>query len=324
MMMTLIMVFTMLPITSSEVRAEDSDTIQFETTYTKTVSKQSQYFKPSDPYKDGYYYDSFEFSTTTVGTFDVKLVTKESGLFSNVGIYKDGETYTGHIIGSPNYDSTKGEYTYNIIFGGYTQYSAGKYHLEIRFAESNITDTAKEYSFSITNHPKVDALKTIQIAKSNYTYTGKSIKPNVTIIKEDGTTAKSSDYTVSYSNNKAIGTAKITATGRNNCAGKITKTFVINPKSTTQYAPVRAKKAFTVKWKKSTAANCIGYQIKYSTSSKMSKYTIIKVKGNKNTSKKISKLKANKKYYVCVRTYKTVNGKNYYSSWSTKKAVITK
>lgn len=48
------------------------------------------------------------------------------------------------------------------------------------------------------------------------------------------------------------------------------------------------------------------------------------VKGCKYTSKKIIKLKAKKLYYVQVRTYKTVNGKKYYSSWSSRKSVKSK
>ena len=48
------------------------------------------------------------------------------------------------------------------------------------------------------------------------------------------------------------------------------------------------------------------------------------VKGYKYTSKKITKLKAKKKYYVQIRTYKTVSGKNYYSSWSRVKSVTTR
>ena len=47
---------------------------------------------------------------------------------------------------------------------------------------------------------------------------------------------------------------------------------------------------------------------------------------NKNTivSKKISKLKAKKTYYIQVRTYKTVKGTKYYSAWSKVKKVKTK
>ena len=50
----------------------------------------------------------------------------------------------------------------------------------------------------------------------------------------------------------------------------------------------------------------------------------VTVTSNKTTSKKIKSLKAKKKYYVRVRTYKTVNGTKYYSGWSTKKYVTTK
>ena len=48
------------------------------------------------------------------------------------------------------------------------------------------------------------------------------------------------------------------------------------------------------------------------------------VKGYKKTSKKVTKLKAKKKYYVRIRTYKTVSGTKYYSEWSKTKTVRTK
>lgn len=52
-------------------------------------------------------------------------------------------------------------------------------------------------------------------------------------------------------------------------------------------------------------------------------YTVT-VKGYKKTSKTIKKLKAKKKYYVHVRTYKKVGTVKYYSSWSKTKSVKTK
>ncbi len=82
-------------------------------------------------------------------------------------------------------------------------------------------------------------------------------------------------------------------------------------------------RAFTVKWKKKS--NITGYQIQYSTNSKFKKGNkSIKIKSAKTVSKKITKLKVAKKYYVRVRTYKIVNKKTYYSSWSKKKNVTTK
>ena len=82
-------------------------------------------------------------------------------------------------------------------------------------------------------------------------------------------------------------------------------------------------RAFTVKWKKKT--NIAGYQIQYSTNSKFKKGNkTIKIKKAKTVSKKITGLKPSKKYYVRIRTYKIVNKKTYYSSWSKKKNVTTK
>ena len=63
-----------------------------------------------------------------------------------------------------------------------------------------------------------------------------------------------------------------------------------------------------------------GYQIQYSTDSKFKKEKkSIKTKNAKTVSKKITKLKAAKKYYVRIRTYK---GKKY-SKWSKVKSIKT-
>ena len=88
---------------------------------------------------------------------------------------------------------------------------------------------------------------------------------------------------------------------------------------TTTITSVKAQsKAFTVKWKKKSSIT--GYQIQYSTDSKFKKEKkSIKTKNAKTVSKKITKLKAAKKYYVRIRTYK---GKKY-SKWSKVKSTKT-
>ena len=78
-------------------------------------------------------------------------------------------------------------------------------------------------------------------------------------------------------------------------------------------------RAFTVKWKKKS--NITGYQIQYSTNSNFKNNNkIIKIKKAKIVSKNITGLKASKKYYIRIRTYK---GKKY-SNWSKKKNIIIK
>lgn len=86
---------------------------------------------------------------------------------------------------------------------------------------------------------------------------------------------------------------------------------------TTTITSIKAQnKAFTVKWKKKSSIT--GYQIQYSTNSKFKKNNKkIKIKNAKTVSKKITKLKASKKYYVRIRTYQ---GKKY-SKWSKVKSI---
>ena len=85
---------------------------------------------------------------------------------------------------------------------------------------------------------------------------------------------------------------------------------------------------FTAKWSKAPSVS--GYRVQYSTSSKFDKKVTkaLKVTNGNATSATITGLKGGKKYYVRVRTYKTVkvNGKNVklYSGWSKAKSVTTK
>ena len=79
-------------------------------------------------------------------------------------------------------------------------------------------------------------------------------------------------------------------------------------------------KSATVKWKKKSK-NVTGYQVQYSTSKKFKSAKTVTVKGKSKTSKKLTKLKKNKTYYVRVRTYRSVNGTTVYSKWSGKKSV---
>lgn len=170
--------------------------------------------------------------------------------------------------------------------------------------------------------------KTITLSKTSYTYDGKAKKPGVTVKDSNGKTISLKYYTVSYSKGrKNVGKYTVTIKFKGNYSGTIKKTFTIKPKAASISKLTKGKKAFTVKWKKQTQQTT-GYQIQYSTSSKFKNAKSVTISKNKTVSKKITKLKAKKKYYVRIRTYKTVkvNGKNVkiYSSWSKAKSVKTK
>lgn len=80
-----------------------------------------------------------------------------------------------------------------------------------------------------------------------------------------------------------------------------------------------AKQSFVVTWGKKSYS---GYQIRYSLKSSMASSKSVTITNASTISKKISRLKSKKKYYVQIRTYKIVNGKKYYSEWSGKKSVV--
>ncbi len=167
--------------------------------------------------------------------------------------------------------------------------------------------------------------KTIKLSKTSYTYNGKVQTPSVIVKDSKGKTLKkNTDYTVTYAKGrKNVGKYTVTIKFKGNYSGTVKKTFTIKPKSTSISKLTPGKKKFTVKWKKQTSQTT-GYQIQYSTSSKFKSAKTVTVSKNKTTAKTISKLKAKKKYYVRVRTYKTVNGTKLYSSWSKSKSVTTK
>jgi len=102
---------------------------------------------------------------------------------------------------------------------------------------------------------------------------------------------------------------------------KNTKT--VKPKKTSIKKHSKGKKKFTVTWAKVSGVK--GYQIQYSSNKKFKKNNkSVTVTKQKTTKATVKKLKSKKKYYVRVRTYKTVNGKKIYSSWSKVKSVKTK
>jgi len=164
---------------------------------------------------------------------------------------------------------------------------------------------------------------TVSPDKTKYTYTGKAIKPAVTVSLGDEVLEQGRDYTVKYSNNKNVGMATITVTGKGSFTGAATGTFKIVPTGTTLTSVTGGKQQFTVKWKKQTTQTT-GYQIQYSTSKTFaSGNKTVTISSAQTTGKTIKGLKSKKTYYVRIRTYKTVDGTKFYSGWSDKKSVKT-
>ena len=181
-------------------------------------------------------------------------------------------------------------------------------------------------TLSTTVIPKASSIK---LKATSLTYNGKVRTAKVIVKDRTGKTlVKNTDYTVSYAKGrKYVGKYAVKITFKGKYSGTKTLYFTIKPKATSISSLKAGSKKFTVKWKKQ-ATQTTGYQVQYSASSKFSKAKTVTVGKNTTVSKKISKLSGKKKYYVRVRTYKTVkiNGKSIriYSGWSKAKTVTTK
>lgn len=246
-----------------------------------------------------------------------------------------------------------GEATVTVTASETDNYKQAQFKVAIKVSGDN-TATACSHDYQITINPAstksdgsigekcskcgmeksrtvIYAVHTVQLSKISYAYNGKVQKPSVTIRDSQGNTLKNNtDYTISLPKGmKKAGRYTVTVTLKGNYKGTVKKIFDIVPKGTSIAKVTAKKKGFTVKWKKQSSQTT-GYEIAYSTSRKFAKKDTktATVKKNKTTSKSISKLKAKKKYYVRVRTYKTVksNGKTVklYSGWSKVKTVKTK
>lgn len=169
----------------------------------------------------------------------------------------------------------------------------------------------------------------VKLGQSQFIYNGKVKNPKVIVKDSKGNVVNKKYYSVTkQTGRKNVGKYTYTVKFKGHYAGTKKLTLTVKPKATIAKKPVAAKKAFTVKWNK-VSKQVTGYEIMYATNSKFTKgKKTVKVTNYKVTSKKITKLKAKQKYYVKVRTYKTVkvNGKktNIYSNWSKYRTVTTK
>ena len=199
------------------------------------------------------------------------------------------------------------------------------YKNNTKVGTATVTITGKgSYTGTISKTFKINAAsiaKATVSGLSNKTYTGKAITQTPTVKLGSKTLKKGADYTVTFKDNKAVGTATVTIKGKGNYKGTVSKTFKITPKKTTLKSVTSLKtKQMKVTWTKVNGAT--GYQITYAASSDFKT-------GKKNvnatgTSKTISGLTKGKTYYVKVRTYKTVKGTKYYSGYSSVKKIKVK
>lgn len=170
------------------------------------------------------------------------------------------------------------------------------------------------------------APSTVKLSASKFTFSPYGIYPSVAVYDSVGNLISPSEYTVTYDDNFKTGKAWVYVDFvGNNYKGELTSSFIIIPsKPTPTSLKSKKSKQITYYWNKDI--NASGYEIQYSTSSSFSKSKTKSciISKNSTKSKTFSSLQKKKKYYVRMRSYKTIDGKRQFTSWSKKLSVKTK
>ena len=174
----------------------------------------------------------------------------------------------------------------------------------------------------ITPKPTWFILNACTVTVGDQVYTGKALKPSVTVKYGRKKLTEGKDYTTSFKNNVAVGKASITLTGKGKCEGSVTASFSIIPKPVKSLKLKTGDKRFTASWKKISSVT--GYQLQYSLKKDFSASKKVKVKGAATVKKVVKGLKKGETYYVRIRCYQTLKGTTYWSDWSPMKKIKVK
>ena len=256
-----------------------SNPVYFDVNYT--------YLKPyTDEIINGVPESKIDLSSATVNSIDSQTYTGSS-IEPSVTVTLNGKTLKLNEDYTLTYSNNVNVGTATITINGIGNYTGSK---KINF---NIVPKKLDISSATVN------------SISSKTYTGSSIKPSVTVKLNNKTLKLNTDYKVSYSNNKNIGTAKILIKGIGKYDGEKTVTFNIIPSKVTNLkSSKKTYNSITLSWNKIN--NVTGYKIyRYDKKSNSYKY-LATAKTNSYTDKS---LKASSTYSYKVRAYKgSLNG----------------
>lgn len=302
-------------------------------------------------FQNGKYQDAQKYSTKSFKNYSFLYVGDPQ-----IGA-SSGQTSTeGDAMKDNNYAARNDSYNWNNVLNNAVKQNPNLSFVASAGDQVNNNNNEKQYA----GYLGADALRSLPVATTIGNHDSGSAQyemhynnPNAfdtsgyrnTAKYTEGKTAAGTDYYYTYGNGKLTYTTSNKAVATVDAAGKVTvkgpgvAKITVKAAATTDYkaasktvtvtvAPKKQsislvnkiKKQLTIKWKKNTKAS--GYQVVYSTNKKFTgKKTVRKAKTT--TSYKIKGLKKGKKYYVKVRSYKTVNGKRIYGAYSTaKKATI--
>ncbi|MCR5149457.1 MAG: lipase family protein [Eubacterium sp.] len=174
------------------------------------------------------------------------------GLFT--GIKVDGDALTANDYAVSNIDDNavlielKSDFLDTLPAGAYT-------------FKAEFTDGTADLNLTVDTTVTLGDNAKVQLGTKEFAYTGKALRTGVKVSIGDKVLVKGTDYTVAYSDNVAVGTAKVTITGIGNYKGSLTRTYKIVPYITKQPQAATVYYGNTARFTTSAAAGGrISYQ----------------------------------------------------------------
>lgn len=183
--------------------------------------------------------------------------------------------------------------------------------------DCNYGSTAYDYAvkngIDYTLIDKSDLTKcSVTLSTNTYRYAGKQCRPVVTVKDGDKVLELTKDYSYTYNDNNAIGTAYVEITGKGEYAGILTKTYQILPADVKGMKAVSTSaNAVKLTWNKVAAADGYVVYIYNKTTKKWQRCA--KTTGGINT-QLVNKLNSGEAYAFTARAYKIVDGKEVLST----------
>ena len=310
-------------VTVTDTNGKTFDSKDYTVTYPESrvnVGSYSVIIEMKNDYYNVYEILSYEINAKDISKFEAKIADKTVSYGDKVAISFDGLTKGVDFEYNAPYDDIGPQKAVIYGKGNYTGIMTVSYNVVpcdvVNLKVAKVTANSVKLTWKADKNDETDyyqiydvtAKKVIAtIDEDTLTYTVKGLKAGTAysfkvrgLSKEDG-----KNYYGDYS---TVNTA--------------TKTAATTFKS---LSSTKAK-TFIAKW--NAKSGVTGYQIQYATAADFANAKTVKVAGASATSKTVSSLKSGKKYYVRVRTYKTlkVDGKSttVYSDWSKASAVKVK
>lgn len=267
-----------------------------------TVTDEKGYAKPAVIKVTGYYdYKSLASSIgdslnlTITNTYDSFCQSISPVFLEDENLYIDPSDYTITIDSSGSNPYVFGNTLYYSAYVGMKKTQSFNLTLTYKGIYTNGKAVSKKIPVTITAEDWV-------VSAMNYTPAPSPAPSNNPVIP-----------------NPSNGNGNVTNPNPNNTQTPSVKPVVV--KATTCSAK-NSKGKLKITWKKKSGIN--GYQVQYSTNKKFKKAKTKTIKSVSTKTKTYKAIKKGKRHFVRVRTYKIVNGRKYYSSWSRVKSVVVK